>query len=490
MKRSAMEMRGESQGLLAAFEQDALSRPKPMIRVGPKGEPLLQFILEQALRAGFTEVTLVVSPDDSLTKSFVEHWNKTPAGLKMRTGYAVQSEPLGTAHAVQCALEQDPVASGTAFVLCNGDNVTTRRSLSKLRSQPQGQAVLAYDREHLGLPPEKTAAFAVLQGAQGMLTSILEKPKQDVIDQLFQFNGIVHVSMNLFRLDPELLLPFLRELTPHSSRGELELPSALQHMLHAGHTVEMVETRGEVLDLTRFQDVKEVQNGLRILEPFELEVCASTPMDVEVARDAGAHRVELCAHWMCGGLTPPETDIRRSVASGIPVHALIRPRAGHFQYSANEKAWMTDQIAASLEAGAARVVVGGLTDQARLYLSQLETWASEFGGHRLVVHRALDASEDWKADVEALKEVGILRMLSSGGAEKAMLGSDKIKIALRLGFEVTVGSGVRPEQLAHWQECGVRAFHASCRREMNRSTKHFDGVDHPVVDDQVRAWFV
>jgi hypothetical protein len=89
-------------------------------------------------------------------------------------------------------------------------------------------------------------------------------------------------------------------------------------MLHAGHTVEMVETRGEVLDLTRFQDVKEVQNGLRILEPFELEVCASTPMDVEVARDAGAHRVELCAHWMCGGLTPPETDIRRSVASGIP----------------------------------------------------------------------------------------------------------------------------------------------------------------------------
>ena len=67
-----------------------------------------------------------------------------------------------------------------------------------------------------------------------------------------------------------MLLPFLRELTPHSSRGELELPSALQHMLHAGHTVEMVETRGEVLDLTRFQDVKEVQNGLRILEPFEL----------------------------------------------------------------------------------------------------------------------------------------------------------------------------------------------------------------------------
>jgi copper homeostasis protein CutC/UTP-glucose-1-phosphate uridylyltransferase len=490
MKRSAMQMRGESQRFLAVFEQDALTRPKPMIRVGPKGEPLLQFILEQALRAGFTEVTLVVSPDDSFTKPFVENWNKTAAGLKMRTGYAVQSEPLGTAHAVQCALEQDPVASGTAFVLCNGDNVPTRRALSKLRSLPQGQAVLAYDRDHLGLPPEKTKAFAVLQESQGELKSILEKPEQNVIDRLFHQHGIVHVSMNLFRLDPHLLLPFLERLTPHSTRGELELPTALQQMLLAGHTIQMVETQDEVLDLTRFQDVVAVQNGLRFLEPFQLEVCASTPMDVEVARDAGAHRVELCAHWPCGGLTPPESDIRRSVMSGIPVHALIRPRAGHFQYSADEKAWMTDQIAASLEAGAVRAVVGGLNDQARLDLTQLELWAAQFGAHRLVVHRALDASDDWKADVEALKEIGILRMLSSGGAEKAMLGRDQIKDALQLGFEVTVGSGVRPEQLAQWQKCGVHAFHASCRREMIRSTKHFDGVDHPVVGDEVRAWFL
>jgi copper homeostasis protein len=116
-------------------------------------------------------------------------------------------------------------------------------------------------------------------------------------------------------------------------------------------------------------------------------------------------------------------------------------------------------------------------------------WAEQFGAHRLVVHRALDASDDWKADVEALKGVGILRMLSSGGAEKAMLGTDQIKRALQLGFEVTVGSGVRPDQLVQWQKLGVSAFHASCRREMNRSTKHFDGVDHPVVGDEVRAWF-
>ena len=127
MKRSAADASKDSNLSLQAFEHDALNRPKPMIRIGPQGEPLLQFILEQALCAGFTEATVVLHPDDAITQPFVTDWNETPTGLKMKVGWARQDEPLGTAHAVQCALEQDPVAAGHAFVLCNGDNVPTRQ---------------------------------------------------------------------------------------------------------------------------------------------------------------------------------------------------------------------------------------------------------------------------------------------------------------------------------------------------------------------------
>jgi len=52
MKQSAVEVSQDLSLSLKALEQDALNRPKPMIRVGSDGEPLLQFILEQALRAG------------------------------------------------------------------------------------------------------------------------------------------------------------------------------------------------------------------------------------------------------------------------------------------------------------------------------------------------------------------------------------------------------------------------------------------------------
>ena len=115
MKQSAVEVSQDLSLSLKALEQDALNRPKPMIRVGSDGEPLLQFILEQALRAGFTEATLVLHPDDAITQPFVTDWNETPTGLKMQVGWAWQDQPLGTAHAVQCALQQDPIAADHAF---------------------------------------------------------------------------------------------------------------------------------------------------------------------------------------------------------------------------------------------------------------------------------------------------------------------------------------------------------------------------------------
>jgi len=489
MKQSAVEVSQDLSLSLKALEQDALNRPKPMIRVGSDGEPLLQFILEQALRAGFTEATLVLHPDDAITQPFVTDWNETPTGLKMQVGWAWQDQPLGTAHAVQCALQQDPIAADHAFVLCNGDNVPTRQSLARLRSEPNGQAVLAYDRDHLGLPPAKTKDFAILEAIGNRLQSIVEKPHPDAVDRMHKNAGTVHVSMNLFRLNAGVLLPVLSELRPHPTRGELELPTAVQHMVDAGISIEWIEAKDAVLDLTRLADVAGVQRGLRILSPFELEVCASTPADVQTAWDAGAHRVELCAHWPCGGLTPPETDIRSSVGAGVPVHVLIRPRAGHFHFNEAEKAWMTDQIAASFEAGAIRAVVGGLDRHSRLDIEQLEAWAMRFGGHRLVVHRALDASTDWRSDVEALQRIGIHRLLSSGGAETAIQGKENIKHALLLGFDVTVGSGVRPNQLVDWQRAGAHSFHASCRREVDRSTAYFDGRDYPVDADDVAAWF-
>ena len=468
------------------YVQDALERPKPMIRVGPNGEPMLELILEQALRAGFTEATVVIAPDDTVTPEFLKEWEGRGLGMRIQT--AVQPEPKGTGHAVQCALESDPVPSGAMWVLANGDNLPTRCALARLRTEGSGPAVLAYDRDALGLDPSKTMAFAVLEGDGAAVHRITEKPDRSVVSR-FAARGSLSVSMNYFRLDGERLQTHLDALAPHPERGELELPEALQAMMDAGTGLTQINVAEEVLDLTRIQDVAGVQAGMHLLEPFQLEVCASSPSDVQTAAAAGAQRAELCAHWECGGLTPTEANIRLASACGVPLHALIRCRAGHFVYSEEEKALMTAQIEGSLAAGATRVVVGALQADGTWDEPLLRRWVEVFGAHRIVIHRAFDACTDWEGAAATLQLLGVRRLLTSGGELRAWDGRDRIRQLVAGGFDVTVGSGVVPEQREDWMKLGIMQFHASCREVDEHPTALFDGKASRVSSTAVGRWF-
>lgn len=472
-------------GLPETWQADAAHRPKPMVRIGPNQEPFLQFILLRAERAGFTEITVVISPEDEVTEAWLSAWNETPVGPRMRVRVAVQWEPKGTADAVREALLQDPVHPGEAILTCNGDNLPTVKALASLRTASFTPSLLAFDRESLGLRPERVSGFAVIHATdEGRLRGIVEKPDATAVEEARQADGTVRVSMNLFRADPVSLLETLTTLEPHPERGELELPTAFDSFFE----VRVIPHASAVLDLTSLADAPEVAEALAKEQLLpEVEVCASTPADVEQAAQGRADRVELCAHWECGGLTSPAADIRRSLAHGLPIHALIRPRAGHFQYSKEEWDWMEDQIRDALDAGASRAVIGGLTDNGRLDFDSLGRMVARFGGHRLVLHRALDASVDWAADAERLRHLGIRRILTSGGATRAVDGWAQIATLVRAGFDVTVGSGVAAENAAMWVGLHVAALHASCREPSPQETRHFDGTTHPVERWKVKA---
>ena len=189
------------------------------------------------------------------------------------------------------------------------------------------------------------------------------------------------------------------------------------------------------------------------------------------------------------GLTPTEADIRLARAHGLPVHALIRCRAGHFVYSEEEKALMTAQIEGSLAAGAARVVVGALQADGTWDTPLLRRWVDAYGAHRIVIHRAFDACTDWEGAAAALEALGVRRLLTSGGELRAWDGRDRIRQLVDGGFDVTVGSGVVPEQLEDWMALGVTQFHASCREVDERPTALFDGKTSKVSAAAVQRWF-
>jgi copper homeostasis protein len=91
-----------------------------------------------------------------------------------------------------------------------------------------------------------------------------------------------------------------------------------------------------------------------------LEICVDSLDGVAAAVSGGGDRLELCAALELGGLTPSATLLARAVATGVPVHAMIRLRAGGFVVGPAELDLMVEDIRRASALGAAGVVVGAL----------------------------------------------------------------------------------------------------------------------------------
>ena len=68
-----------------------------------------------------------------------------------------------------------------------------------------------------------------------------------------------------------------------------------------------------------------------------VEICASNFESAVAAWQGGADRIELCTKLSVGGVTPPKDLIDKVISEiNIPVHVLVRPRAGNFCFSETE----------------------------------------------------------------------------------------------------------------------------------------------------------
>ncbi|GHV51932.1 hypothetical protein AGMMS49579_08350 [Spirochaetia bacterium] len=127
--------------------------PKPMIPIG--GKPILAYAIEALVKAGLTDIIIVVGYlGDSITSCF-----KDGSELNARITYYTEAEPLGTAGALFEIREQ----LGESFILLNGDLIfdidftrlinfhTQKKSLATLvshpNSHPYDSALLVSDDE-------------------------------------------------------------------------------------------------------------------------------------------------------------------------------------------------------------------------------------------------------------------------------------------------------------------------------------------------------
>jgi copper homeostasis protein len=195
-----------------------------------------------------------------------------------------------------------------------------------------------------------------------------------------------------------------------------------------------------------------------------LEVVVQTVDAACAAGRSGAARLELCVDLVSGGTTPPSSLTREVVAAvDLPVFVMIRPRAGSFVYSANERDVMARQIDEAMTCGAAGVVLGVLQPDHRVDVPGTRTLIARAGGRPVTFHRAFDQTPDLDTALDDLIAAGAARVLTSGGAAGALAGSARLAALVRRAGDrivVLAGGGVRAHNVAQIvRSTGVREVH-------------------------------
>ncbi len=204
-----------------------------------------------------------------------------------------------------------------------------------------------------------------------------------------------------------------------------------------------------------------------------LEICVDDIAGLDAAITGGADRIELCAALGLGGLTPSPSLIAAAASAPIPVHVLARPREGGFQYTPREIAMIAGDITAAADAGLAGVVVGASLADHRLdtdTLANLLAHARSASKARgaplsLTLHRAIDLSPDLPAALDAAIALGFDRILTSGGAPKAIDGLDMLATLHRRSdgrIAILAGSGIDADNAPAFLDVGIVEIHASC----------------------------
>ena len=237
--------------------REAQSRPKAMIRIGQSAQPLLEHLMLQLKFEGCTDVCVVIAEEDTTTEPHFEQSPIAGMGLSFvrQSTPPQRDKPLGTAHAVQLALEANPHWREASITVANGDNLPPRGMFKALFELKAG--LPAFEPQHLGLPPERVLAFAVLHiNEKGRLTGITEKPTLLQVEQAQWNDGHPRVSMNYFRLPYAQLLNAVRTVPENPVRKERELPEAISLFIQSGGSMEAISMAGAFLDLTHPSDIE------------------------------------------------------------------------------------------------------------------------------------------------------------------------------------------------------------------------------------------
>jgi copper homeostasis protein len=194
-----------------------------------------------------------------------------------------------------------------------------------------------------------------------------------------------------------------------------------------------------------------------------VEICVQGLASALAAGRGGADRVELCEHLEAGGVTPSAGAIEVACRRlGIPVHVLIRPRGGDFVYNEDEREAMRRDIQAARSAGAAGIVLGALRRDGTVDRELCAELIAAARPLSVTFHQAFDATRSLAEALDVLIELGVDRVLTSGGAARAIDGLARlVELQRRAESRLVIlpGGGIAVPEIDAFIDAGLGELH-------------------------------
>lgn len=245
---------------------------KQFARIGPEGETLIEYSLNQAIPAGFTKIIFIVG--EKTEKQFLEMFGDNYKGIPIY--YAFQefnsqsrNRPWGTTDALCSAKE----IIDCPFVVCNGDDLygkETFKILTEHLKNKKTSATIGYNL-HKVVPEEgevNRGIFSVDENNRlKSIKEFLKIKKSDIVARGLTENSLC--SMNIFGLHPEILERLEKSLNDfknkHSEDREIEclLPEQISSLIEKGLIIEVYPTKDVWFGVTNPEDEEIVRESLR-----------------------------------------------------------------------------------------------------------------------------------------------------------------------------------------------------------------------------------
>lgn len=203
------------------------------------------------------------------------------------------------------------------------------------------------------------------------------------------------------------------------------------------------------------------------------EIALDSVEGVRAATLGGADRVELCVALELGGLTPSVGLLEAArAATSLPIFVIVRPRAGDFVLDAEDLRGMVRDIAVLRGAGADGFVFGALEPDGAIDRVAIAELCAAAAPQPVTFHRAFDVSRHLLGSLNTLIELGVPRVLSSGGVPCAADGIAVLRSLVDRAqgrIAILAGGGVRRDNVRRIvDESGVDEVHLS-------AVTHVDG---------------